>query len=141
MPAKKMRVELYDNNGNRYTITFEGQITRDKALQLFDLIELLGGLPSGTIGWKEDATGISKFERIQNLVRKLFPLVWFSSKDVQQAYEQEFKEPITLSTVSTYLSRMCSRGFLIVDSDLNVKRYRTVAVLSQKTVDLTKENK
>ena len=31
MPARKMRVELFDNEGNRYTIAFEGQVTRDKS--------------------------------------------------------------------------------------------------------------
>ena len=42
MPARKMRVELFDNEGNRYTITFEGQITRDKAVRLLDLL-VIGG--------------------------------------------------------------------------------------------------
>ncbi|MQY62308.1 hypothetical protein GH146_03345 [archaeon] len=42
MPTKKIRVEIF-NNGDRYTITFEGQVTRDKALRLLDLVELLGG--------------------------------------------------------------------------------------------------
>ena len=46
MPARKMRVELFDNDGNRYTIAFEGQVTRDKALRLLDLVELLGGVPT-----------------------------------------------------------------------------------------------
>ena len=45
MPARKMRVELFDSEGNRYTIAFEGQVTRDKALRLLDLVELLGGMP------------------------------------------------------------------------------------------------
>ena len=45
MPARKMRVELFDSEGNRYTVAFEGQITRDKALRLLDLVELLGGMP------------------------------------------------------------------------------------------------
>ena len=45
MPARKMRVELFDSDGNRYTIAFEGQVTRDKALRLLDLVELLGGAP------------------------------------------------------------------------------------------------
>ena len=38
MPARKMRVELFDNEGNRYTIAFEGQITREKAIRLLDLV-------------------------------------------------------------------------------------------------------
>ncbi len=46
MPARKIRVELFDSDGNRYTIAFEGQVTRDKALRLLDLVELLGGAPN-----------------------------------------------------------------------------------------------
>jgi hypothetical protein len=45
VPARKMRVELFDSDGNRYTIAFEGQVTRDKALRLLDLVELLGSAP------------------------------------------------------------------------------------------------
>ena len=139
MPAKKMRVEVFDNNGNRYTVTFEGQITREKALQLFDLVELLGGVPEGTIDWKQNVASGSKFERIQFLIRKLFPIVWFSSKDIQSAYEQEFKEPISLSTASTYLSRMFNRGFLTMNKDSNMKRYKIVTEFSQKAINLVKE--
>ncbi len=49
LPAKKMRVELFDSEGNRYTVAFEGQITRDKALRLLDLVELLGGMPNEAV--------------------------------------------------------------------------------------------
>ena len=42
MPARKMRVEVFDGSGNRYTITFQGQVTREKAIRLLELVELLG---------------------------------------------------------------------------------------------------
>ena len=37
MPTKKMRVEIF-NDGDRYTITFVGQVTREKALRLLELV-------------------------------------------------------------------------------------------------------
>lgn len=117
MPARKMRVELFDNEGNRYTIAFEGQVTRDKALRLLDLVELLGGMPGegAPSGPQNGLTGnnLSRFEKVRLVIQRNFPLVWFSSKDVQSMYEQELREPIGLSTVSTYLSRMTSRGLLL----------------------------
>jgi hypothetical protein len=124
MPAKKMRVEVYDETGNRYTVTFEGRVTRDKAIRLLDLVELLGGMPSSSSGWTQKGPELSKLDRVQLITEKHFPLVWFSSKDIQSVYEQEFKEPIQLSTISTYLSRMADRGILDRSGPLNQRRYR-----------------
>ena len=116
MPARKIRVELFDSDGNRYTIAFEGQVTRDKALRLLDLVEFLGGVPgegapvAGAVA--ASSRSLSRFEKVQLVIQKSFPLIWFSSKDIQSVYEQELKEPVSLSTVSTYLSRMTSKGIL-----------------------------
>lgn len=112
MPAKKMRVELFDTEGNRYTISFEGQVTRDKALRLLDLVELLGGMPTSDANVEHTTRVLSKFDKIQKIVQKHFPVVWFSSREVQTMYEEELKEPIGLSTVATYLSRMSRRGLI-----------------------------
>ena len=133
-----MRVELFDGEGNRYTIAFEGQITRDKALRLLDLVELLGGMPNESTSNKPGnmANGalLSRFERVRSVIQKNFPLVWFSSRDIQSVYEQELKEPISLSTVSTYLSRMASRGILLRTGESNNLRYKTVSNVAQATI-------
>lgn len=142
MPARKMRVELFDSEGNRYTVAFEGQITRDKALRLLDLVELLGGMPgenptsNGTSG-VQAVGGSSRFEKVRLVVQKSFPLVWFSSKDIQAVFEQELKEPISLSTVSTYLSRMATKGFLVRTGSSSNLKYKVStatphAVIKQK---------
>jgi len=126
MPARKMRVEVYDETGNRYTVTFEGRVTRDKAVRLLDLVELLGGMPGSSSGWTQQSPDLSKVDRVQLIIEKHFPLVWFSSKDVQSVYEQEFKEPTHLSTISTYLSRLADRGILDRSGPLNQRRYRII---------------
>jgi len=138
MPARKMRVELFDSEGNRYTIAFEGQVTRDKALRLFDLVELLGGMPgegspSGAGGALASST-FSRFEKTRMVIQKNFPLVWFSSKDVQSVYEQELKEPISLSTVSTYLARMTNRGLLLRSGESNNLKYKVAPNIPHATV-------
>ena len=138
MPARKMRVELFDSDGNRYTIAFEGQITRDKALRLLDLVELLGGAPGeGPTASSHPAAPnrvTSRFEKVQSVIQKNFPLIWFSSKDIQVVYEQELKEPISISTVSTYLSRMTNKGFLSRTGGPNSLKYKAATSLSQTTI-------
>jgi DNA-binding transcriptional ArsR family regulator len=140
MPARKIRVELFNGSGDRYTITFEGQVTREKALRLLDLVELLGGVPTINPGWNRPTSELTKIDKIRLLVEKSFPIGWFSSKDVQSTYEEEFKEPISLSTVSTYLSRMADRGILIKNGTSNRRRYRIVTEIS-KVSSFVKDNK
>jgi len=138
MPARKIRVELFDSDGNRYTIAFEGQVTRDKALRLLDLVELLGGAPGEAPTANSDVAlpnrVLSRFEKVQLVIQKNFPLIWFCSKDIQSVYEQELKEPVSLSTVSTYLSRMASKGMLLRTGGPNNLKYKTAPSLSQATV-------
>ncbi len=138
MPARKMRVELFDSEGNRYTVAFEGQITRDKALRLLDLVELLGGMPgessTSAIGNAAYSSNSSRFDKVRSLVQKNFPLVWFSSKDIQSIYEQELKEPVSLSTVSTYLSRMASKGFLLRTGGPNNLKYKISLATPQAVI-------
>ncbi len=136
MPARKIRVELFDSDGNRYTIAFEGQVTRDKALRLLDLVELLGGVPNegpSTVNALPN-NNVSRFEKLQLVIQKSFPLIWFSSKDIQTVYEQELKEPIGLSTVSTYLSRMAGKGMLLRTGGPNSLKYKTAPNISQATI-------
>jgi hypothetical protein len=134
VPARKIRVELFDSDGNRYTIAFEGQVTRDKALRLLDLVELLGGVPGE--GPSVNASPampnrvLSRFEKVQLVIQKNFPLIWFSSKDIQSVYEQELKEPVSLSTISTYLSRMTAKGLLLRTGGPNSLKYKTAPNIS-----------
>jgi hypothetical protein len=141
MPARKMRVEVYDGSGNRYTITFEGHITREKAVRLLDLVELLGGIPGGNPEWESTASKLSKFDRVRQVVEKHFPIVWFTSREVQPTYEQEFKKPIRLSTVSTYLSRMADRGILARSGMSNRRRYRIITKPVGHALSFVKSNK
>ena len=123
MPARKLRIEVYDWEGNKYTITFEGKVTRDKVVQLFDLVELMGGVSDSDLDWR-DPSEISRFEKVKLLIERNFPVVWFRSVDVKFAYEQEYGEPIKLSTVSTYLARLFKRGFLVRRGPPNSRQYR-----------------
>lgn len=106
-----MKVEVYDESGNKYMISFEGRVTRDKVQKIFDIVELLGGVPlAEPVG--EYPQSFSKMDKVLFIVKKNFPALWFSAKDVQETYEREVNEPISLSAVLTYLSRLAERGLL-----------------------------
>jgi hypothetical protein len=137
MPARKVRVDVFDTEGNRYSISFEGQVTRDKALRLLDMVELLGGMPGGSspgAGSAIPANELSKYDKVRIIVQKHFPVVWFSSREIQSVYEQELKEPITLSTVATYLSRMATKGVVLKTGPSNNLRYKAAQGVPQATV-------
>jgi len=109
LPAKRrIRLEMMDEDGDKVTLIFEGKVTREKLLQLADFVELYGG--------GEDSERISlaenKLTRLARVIEKYYPISSFTSKDALESYVAEYKEPITLSTVSTYLARLADRGFL-----------------------------
>jgi len=132
MPARKMRIELFDTEGNKYKIAFEGQITREKALRLLDLVELLGGMPSSEVNPRPISSNeLSKYDKVRMIIQKHLPIAWFSSKQVRSSYEQEFKEPISLSTVSTYLARLTDNGLLLKMKASNRLKYKVASNVPQ----------
>jgi hypothetical protein len=142
MPIKKVRVEVFDSSGSRYKITLTGGITREKVLRVLDLIELLGTCPPDeSIQPIIEFSELSKFDQIRSIIRRHFPVVWFSSKEVQTIYENQLRKPINLSTVSTYLSRMVDRGFLMrKEGRGNLLYYRAITRLSEKAPNFVKSN-
>jgi hypothetical protein len=106
-----------------------------------DIVELLGGMPSVSPSQSETISELPKLEKARLIVQRHFPIIWFSSKDVQSVYEQEYKEPIALSMVSTYLTRMAQRGILMKTGLSNSKRYRLVTQEATSTLSLAKDNR
>jgi len=137
-----MRVDVVDGSGNRYTVTFAGNVTRDKAIRLLEIVELLGGMPeNANLESSSRVPGLSKFDKTRLIVEKHFPIVWFTSKEIKTMYEHEFREPIGLSTVSTYLSRMTHRGFITENETSNPKRYKILTMISNNELQIVKSNK
>jgi len=99
---------------------------------------LLGGMPSetGSSGPTHVMPGgvFSRFEKVRSLIQKGFALVWFSSRDIQSIYEQEFKEPVSLSTISTYLARMTNKGWLTRAGESNSLKYKVAPNVPPETV-------
>jgi hypothetical protein len=122
MSYPRVKIDVFDKEGNKISISLEGNITRKKVLHVLDLIELLNGASSTeTVSMK---TGITKYDKLQVLIEREFPLGWFSSEQIHVAYEDAYIEPIGISTVSTYLSRLTKRGRLLRKGSRGKRMYR-----------------
>lgn len=129
MKTSKFKIEFFDEDGSRFIISIEGNVSRSKITRILDMIEFMGSLPSESE--MEEEIGRTKFERVKKLVESRFQNSWFSSRDVKFAYEDEYGESIPLSTISTYLQRMHKNGFLQRSGSQNQHVYRLSEVIKK----------
>ena len=123
MPARRrIKLEMVNEEGEKLILIFEGRISRDRIAQLADLMELYGGVQEG----ERYEVGGSKLAKIVRIIEARFPFTGFTTREVADAYRNEYREPIPLSTVSTYLSRLADKGYLERIAVGNVARYRVV---------------
>ena len=116
----RLKVEFYDGEGVRHSITIDGPVTREKVGKILDLVEVMSGTPRAT------ALGLSprKFDRLASTVISHLKGKDFTSSDAKRSFEAAFGEKIPLSTVSTYLSRLADRGVLEREQEGAPLRYR-----------------
>lgn len=122
--VRKIRIEALDSQG-KVSVTFEGNVTKEKVVQLLDLVDLMGGVSNSLI--RDNPNGKSKFARVFGIIKESFSFGWFSSKDVILAYQDEYGEKIKPSTTSTYLSRLSSMGYLVKRGTRRIRQYRCIA--------------
>ncbi len=116
MAQKKIRINLEDSSGGKYKFDLEGNVTRDKVLKLFELMDVMD------IEQEQETPNFDTLGgKIWYIIENYFPTGRFTSSLVLQKYEDEYnepdavyherkKEPIKLSVVSTYLARFASQN-------------------------------
>lgn len=105
MARKRIRIDLEDTDGAKYNFSLVGNVTREKMLKIFELMDLMN------IEEPEESVQLDSIgAKIWNIVDRHFPLGKFTSNMVLEKYEDEYEEPIKLSVISTYLSRFALRG-------------------------------
>jgi hypothetical protein len=105
MAKKRIRIDMEDADGARYDIKLEGNVTREKVLKIFEMMDLMN-IEEEEQSIKMDSIG----SKIWHIVDKFFPMGKFTSTNILEKYEDEFNEPVKLSIISTYLSRFTSKG-------------------------------
>ena len=106
MTNKRIRIGMEDSDGAKYDIKLEGNVTREKVLKIFEMMDLMNIEEEQSETTNMDSIG----SKIWFIVDKFFPMGKFTSTNILEKYEDEFNEPIKLSIISTYLSRFASKG-------------------------------
>ncbi|MHB8545417.1 MAG: hypothetical protein ACYDAJ_01455 [Nitrosotalea sp.] len=109
MARKRIRIDLEDSDGAKYNFSLEGNVTREKMLKIFELMNLMNIEEPEMGGAQLDSIGA----KIWNVIDKNFPIGKFTSSIILEKYEDEYEEPIKLSVISTYLSRFAVKGKVV----------------------------
>jgi hypothetical protein len=148
---KKIKIEFEDADGSKYNLSLDGVISKNKILKVYELMETLN-TPGGPPYEKNDNTtgnalthdGKSTGDRLTSVGSKIWYIVenkfnntTFTSTDIQELYEEEFKEPMRLDAIATYLSRYVNRGKLIRNRKGGKEWVYKIAI-DQKSVTMSK---
>ena len=105
MAKKRIRIDMEDSDGAKYDIKLEGNVTREKVLKIFEMMDLMN------IEEEQDTTNMDSIgSKIWHIVDKFFPMGKFTSTNILEKYEDEYNEPVKLSIISTYLPRFSTKG-------------------------------
>ena len=105
MAKKRIRIDMEDTDGARYDIKLEGNVTREKVLKIFEMMDLMN------IEEEQETTNMDSIgSKIWHIVDKFIPMGKFTSTNILEKYEDEYNEPVKLSIISTYLSRFSTKG-------------------------------
>ena len=111
---------MEDSEGAKYKFDIEGNVTREKVLKLFELMDIMN---------LEDDQKTPELEtlggKIWYIIENYFPAGKFTSTAVLEKYEDEYnepdavyhqrkKQPIKLSVISTYLARFYSQNKIVI---------------------------
>ena len=126
MPRKRIRIDLEDSEGVKYNFNLEGNITREKILKIFELMDLMN------IEEEQNTPNLDSIgAKIWNIIDKFFPVGKFTSSEIQENYEDEYNEPIKLATISTYLSRFNTKGRIERAKNGREWTYQTIKLIQK----------
>ncbi len=126
MAKKRIRIDMEDSDGARFDIKIEGNVTREKVLKIFEMMDLMN------IEEEREPTNMDSVgSKIWHIVDKFFPMGKFTSSTILEKYEDEFNEPVKLSIISTYLSRFSSKG--------RIDRVRTGREWTYQTIKISQK--
>jgi len=129
--SMRVRIEIFDEEGTKISIEFEGERWKERLLQFIDALPISGGgrdvhHPAQKLNFSPDFEPLSVRERLEYYLRYEFPPIWFTSRDLKEAYERKYGEEIKLSTVSTYLARMHREGLVERRGNRANREYRYI---------------
>jgi hypothetical protein len=120
---KRIKIELEDEEGTKYTLALEGTVSRDKLMKAMDMLEVMD-VPLEHAPRSPDQGTF--FGKVQTLLETTFAAGDFSSSDVARELEDKYGQPVKLSTISTYLARLTDKQYIKRERFGNSWVYRKV---------------
>ena len=106
---KKIKLEFFDRAGVKHSLAIEGDFTVEKVNRLLEYAEIVSGSnPASSIVAGQD----SKMSRVLDVINTQLAGRQFDSRELWQAYRENWNDEFSLGAVSTYLSRLVDRGTL-----------------------------
>jgi hypothetical protein len=101
---KKIRIELEDENGEKYNLTLQGALSKEKIVNLIEFVQLFE--KNSTTTSSEHREGDRNLaSKLWNLITENFRYHTFTSSDLARIYKDVYYDSIQLSIASIYLSR------------------------------------
>ena len=129
---RRIRIEVEDEEGTRYTLALEGKVSRDKVMKAVDMLEMMD-IPIDH-AYRPPNQG-TFFGKVMSLLETGFAAGDFSSSDVARAFEDKYNQPVKLNTISTYLTRLVEKEHIKREKFGNSWVYRRVYLKPNQLVE------
>src|SRR5208283_681254 len=107
---KKIKLEFFDRAGVKHSLAIEGDFTVEKVNRLLEYAEVVSG--SNPTSTSPVAAQDSKMSKVLDVINTQLAGRNFDSRELWQAYRENWGDEFSLGAVSTYLSRLIDRGTL-----------------------------
>ncbi len=120
---RRIKIEVEDEEGTKYTLALEGKVSRDKLMKAVDMLEIMDVPMDHSYRVPDRGTF---FGKVMALLETEFAAGDFSSSDVARGFEEKYNQPVKLSTISTYLARLADKQYIKREKFGNSWVYRRV---------------
>jgi hypothetical protein len=107
---KKIKLEFFDRAGTKHSLAIEGDFTLDKVNRLLEYAEIVAGSNPRTPNPVRSQD--TKMSRLLDVINTQLADRTFDSRELWQAYRENWGDEFSLGAVSTYLTRLVDRGTL-----------------------------
>ena len=101
---RKIKIELEDENGEKYNLSLQGALTKEKLMNVVEFVQLFDkNSMEGSFERRETETKLGS--KLWNLIVENYRYHTFTSSDILRIYQDLYYESVQLSVISIYLSR------------------------------------
>ncbi|MGD1055749.1 MAG: BlaI/MecI/CopY family transcriptional regulator [Nitrososphaerales archaeon] len=129
---KRIRIEVEDEEGTKYTLALEGKVSRDKLMKAVDMLEIMDVPMDHSYKAPDQGTF---FGKMMTLLETEFAAGDFSSSDIARGFEEKYNQPVKLSTISTYLLRLVDRQYIKRERFGNSWVYRRIYLKANQVTE------